>query len=260
MSDAVEQSGAGASRRPELRGQTAVVTGAASGLGRAMAERLAQEGVRVALWDRDLAGAQRLADAIGSAARAFDVDVTDTASVRTAWRDTKAALGVPSILINSAGILGPSGRFADYPEEQWLRVLDINLNGTFRCCQAAVPDMVAAGYGRIVNVASIAGKDGNPFASAYVASKAGVIGLTKSIGKELARTGVLVNAITPSASETAIFGALTDAFRQRLLANVPMARMVLPQEVAELVLWLVSPACSFSTGAVFDISGGRATY
>jgi len=238
----------------------AVVTGAASGLGRAIAHRFAKEGFEVALWDVDLAGAQRIAGEIGASAKAFAVDVTDTRSVRAAWSATKAALGTPSILVNSAGILGPSAGIASYPEEQWHRVLDINLNGTFRCCQAAVPDMVAGGYGRIVNIASIAGKDGNPNVAAYVASKAGVIALTKSMGKELATSGVLVNAIAPSASETAIFGPLNEERRAKLLANVPMARMVRPEEVAELAFWLSSPACSFSTGAVFDISGGRATY
>ncbi|WP_439611061.1 SDR family NAD(P)-dependent oxidoreductase [Reyranella sp.] len=240
--------------------QAAVVTGAASGLGRAIAHRFAKEGMRVALWDVDLAGAERIAGEIGASAKAFAVDVTDTSSVRAAWSATKAALGTPSILVNSAGILGPSAGIASYPEEMWHRVLDINLNGTFRCCQAAVPDMVAGAYGRIVNIASIAGKDGNPNVAAYVASKAAVIALTKSMGKELATSGVLVNAISPSASETAIFGELTDERRTKLLANVPMARMVRPEEVAELAFWLSSPACSFSTGAVFDISGGRATY
>jgi 3-oxoacyl-[acyl-carrier protein] reductase len=240
--------------------QVAVVTGAASGLGRAIAHRYAEEGMQVALWDLDLAGAKRAADQIGAPAKAFSVDVADTQSVRAAWSATRAALGTPSILVNSAGILGPSAGIASYPEEMWHRVLDINLNGTFRCCQAAVPDMVASGYGRIVNIASIAGKDGNPNVAAYVASKAAVIALTKSMGKELATSGVLVNAITPSASETAIFGELTDERRAKLLANVPMARMVRPEEVAELAFWLTSPACSFSTGAVFDISGGRATY
>lgn len=238
----------------------AVVTGAASGLGRAVAHRLARENIRVAVWDVDLAGALRVAGEIGSGAAAFAVDVTDTGSVRSAWAATKAALETPSILVNSAGILGPSAGIASYPEAQWHRVLDINLNGTFRCCQAAVPDMVERQYGRIVNIASIAGKDGNPNVAAYVASKAGVIALTKSMGKELATSGVLVNAISPSASETAIFGELSDERRKRLLASVPMARMVRPEEVAELVLWLSSPACSFSTGATFDISGGRATY
>jgi NAD(P)-dependent dehydrogenase (short-subunit alcohol dehydrogenase family) len=240
--------------------QVAVVTGAASGLGRAIAHRFAKQGMRVALWDVDLAGAERIAGEIGATAKAFAVDVTDTQSVRAAWAASKAALGTPSILVNSAGILGPSAGIASYPEEQWHRVLDINLNGTFRCCQAAVPDMVASGYGRIVNIASIAGKDGNPNVAAYVASKAAVIALTKSMGKELATSGVLVNAISPSASETAIFGPLTDERRGKLLANVPMARMVRPEEVAELAFWLSSPACSFSTGATFDISGGRATY
>ena len=243
-----------------LEDQAAIVTGAASGLGRAVAERLAQEGVRVALWDRDLDGARRAAAAVGGGACAVAADVTQTDSVRAAWAATRDALGTPAILVNSAGILGPSAGIADYPEAEWQRVLEVNLNGTFRCCQAAVPAMVAAGYGRIVNIASIAGKDGNPGVAGYVASKAAVIGLTKSMGKELAATGVLVNAISPSASETAIFGPLSDARRQRLLANVPMGRMVLPAEVAELVLWLASPACSFSTGATFDISGGRATY
>ncbi len=240
--------------------QVAVVTGAASGLGRAIAHRFAKQGMRVALWDVDLAGAERIAGEIGASVKAFAVDVTETSSVRAAWSATKAALGTPSILVNSAGILGPSAGIASYPEEQWHRVLDINLNGTFRCCQAAVPDMVASGYGRIVNIASIAGKDGNPNVAAYVASKAAVIALTKSMGKELAMSGVLVNAISPSASETAIFGELTDERRAKLLANVPMARMVRPEEVAELAFWLSSPACSFSTGATFDISGGRATY
>jgi 3-oxoacyl-[acyl-carrier protein] reductase len=240
--------------------RAAVVTGAASGLGRAIAQRFAKEGIKVALWDVDRAGVQRAAEEIGEGTHAFAVDVTDTKSVRAAWSATKATFDAPSILVNSAGILGPSAGIASYPEEQWHRVLDINLNGTFRCCQAAVPDMVASGYGRIVNIAAIAGKDGNPNVAAYVASKAGVIALTKSIGKELATSGVLVNAITPSASETAIFGDLTDERRAKLLANVPMARMVCPEEVAELAIWLSSPACSFSTGAVFDISGGRATY
>ena len=243
-----------------LAGQVAVVTGAASGLGRAIALLLAHNGVRVAVWDRDAEGARRAAADIGPLATAQIADVTETASIRAAWAGTRGALGTPSILVNSAGILGPRAAFADYPEDEWQRVLDVNLTGTFRCCQAAVPDMVAAGYGRIVNIASVAGKDGNPFVAGYVASKAAVIGLTKSLGKELATRGVLVNAITPSASETAIFGELTDASRARLIASVPMGRFVAPDEIAELAVWLASPACSFSTGATFDISGGRATF
>lgn len=247
------------SSRP-LTGQVAVVTGAASGLGLAIAERLTEEGVRVALWDRDPTGLARAHDKVGPTSYRATADVTDTKAVRAAWAETKQALGAPSILVNSAGILGPSVAFANYREEDWQRVLDVNLSGTFRCCQAAVPDMVAAGYGRIVNIASVAGKDGNPYVAGYVASKAAVIGLTKSMGKELATAGVLVNAIAPSASETAIFGELTDAYRARLIANVPMNRFVAPHEIAEMVLWLASPLCSFSTGATFDISGGRATF
>lgn len=247
------------SPRP-LTGQVAVVTGAASGLGLAIAERLTAEGVRVALWDRDPDGLARAHGKVGPTSHGVLADVTDTKGVRAAWAETRQALGMPSILVNSAGILGPSAAFAAYAEEAWHKVLDVNLNGTFRCCQAAVPDMVAAGYGRIVNIASVAGKDGNPFVAGYVASKAAVIGLTKSMGKELATSGVLVNAIAPSASETAIFGALTDAYRARLIANVPMNRFVAPHEIAEMALWLASPACSFSTGATFDISGGRATF
>lgn len=243
-----------------MTGQVAAVTGAASGLGFAIARLLATTGVRVALWDRNLDGCQQAATEIGTQTHPLEVDVTNPATVRAAWAETKRTLGTPSILVNSAGILGPSAPFADYPEDAWKRVLDINLNGTFHCCQAAVPDMVAAGYGRIINIASIAGKDGNPGVCGYVASKAAVIGLTKSMGKELGRHGVMVNAITPSASETAIFGELTDAYRTRLIANVPMGRFVNPEEVAALALWLASPACSFSTGAIFDISGGRATY
>ena len=216
--------------------------------------------MRVALWDRDPTGLARAYDKVGPTSHRVTADVTDTKAVRTAWAEAKQALGTPSILVNSAGILGPSAAFANYLEEDWQRVLDVNLNGTFRCCQAAVPDMVAAGYGRIVNIASVAGKDGNPYVAGYVASKAAVIGLTKSMGKELATSGVLVNAIAPSASETAIFGELTDTYRARLIANVPMSRFVAPREIAEMALWLASPLCSFSTGATFDISGGRATF
>ena len=241
-------------------GQVAIVTGAASGLGLAIAGRLTEEGVRVALWDRDPTGLAVARDKVGPTSHGVVADVTDTKAVRAAWTETTQTLGAPSILVNSAGILGPSAAFANYLEEDWQRVLDVNLNGTFRCCQAAVPDMVAAGYGRIVNIASVAGKDGNPYVAGYVASKAAVIGLTKSMGKELATSGVLVNAIAPSASETAIFGELTDTYRARLIANVPMSRFVAPREIAEMALWLASPLCSFSTGATFDISGGRATF
>jgi 3-oxoacyl-[acyl-carrier protein] reductase len=242
-----------------LSGRVAVVTGAARGIGRAIAERFAASGARVALWDVDAAAARSAAAEI---AGAIDVacDVTDPATIASALAATEARLGPPDILVNNAGISGPNHPLDEYPADEWRRVIEIDLVGVFNCCRAVVPLMRRRDYGRIVNIASIAGKEGNPNASAYSAAKAGVIGLTKSLGKELADTGIRVNCVTPAAARTDIFAQMTEAQIAYMLSKIPMGRFVLVEEIAALVAWLSSPECSFSTGGVFDISGGRATY
>jgi 3-oxoacyl-[acyl-carrier protein] reductase len=222
-------------------GRHAIVTGGAQGIGAAIAKRLAAGGARVTVWDLD--GSPR-------------VDVSDAASVEKAVSQTDRV----DILVNNAGIAGMNKPTVDYPVEEWERVLRINLTSQFLCCRAIAPRMVKAGYGRIVNIASVAGKEGNPNAVAYSASKAGVIALTKSLGKELAQAGVLVNCITPAAAKTAIFDQMTETHIQYMLSKIPMGRFVEVDEIAALACWLASEECSFSTGAVFDISGGRATY
>ncbi|AOZ08697.1 SDR family NAD(P)-dependent oxidoreductase [Cupriavidus malaysiensis] len=247
--------------------RVAVVTGAARGIGLAIAGRLAAEGHAVALWDLDPAAVEAAAAVLRAqhrAVAAVAVDISSAAQVRAALDDTVAALGRPALLVNNAAILGPNGPTVQVAPAAWQRVFDINVLGALHCVQAVVPMMVADGWGRVVNVASIAGKEGNPFAGAYAASKAALISLTKSLGKELAASGVLLNCITPSAADTEIFGthdaAQRELLRQRLLERVPMQRFVRVEEVAEMAAWLCSPSCSFSTGAVFDISGGRAVY
>ena len=242
----------------DLRGRAAAVTGGAQGIGRAVAERFITSGARVALWDTDEALAEKTAADIG--ATAITVDITDLQAVEAARDQTVAALGGIDILVNNAGIAGMNTVVWDYPEDEWKRILDINLNGTFHCCRAIVPVMREAGYGRIINVASIAGKEGNPNASAYSASKAGVIALTKSLGKELAGDNIAVNCITPAAARTAIFDQMSQEHIDFMLSKIPRGRFVQVDEVAALVAWLASEDCQFSTGAVFDISGGRATY
>lgn len=256
--------------------RVAVVTGAARGIGAAIAARLAAEGVCVALWDRDAAQLDEVAHALrtGSASGAsgaagmtvlpVSVDITDRAQVERALAVSTRALGTPNVLVNNAAILGRSGPTVDASLAEWKRVFDVNVFGALQCVQALVPVMVGEGYGRVVNVASIAGKEGNPFAGAYAASKAALISMTKSLGKELAQAGVLVNCITPSAADTDIFHVYDESERAnlqaRLLERVPMKRFVRVEEVAEMAAWLCSARCSFSTGAVFDISGGRAVY
>ncbi|HZM36761.1 MAG TPA: SDR family NAD(P)-dependent oxidoreductase [Burkholderiales bacterium] len=222
-------------------GRHAIVTGGVQGIGAAIAKRLAADGARVTVWDLD--GSPR-------------VDVSDAASIE------KAVSGIDrvDILVNNAGIAGMNKPTVDYPVEEWERVLRVNLTSQFLCCRAIAPRMTKAGYGRIVNIASIAGKEGNPNAVAYSASKAGVIALTKSLGKELAQTGVLVNCITPAAAKTAIFDQMTESHIQYMLSKIPLGRFVEVDEIAALACWLAGEECSFSTGAVFDISGGRATY
>jgi 3-oxoacyl-[acyl-carrier protein] reductase len=222
-------------------GRHAIVTGGAQGIGAAIAKRLQAGGARVTVWD--LEGSPK-------------VDVADPASIQ------KALSGVDriDILVNNAGIAGMNKPTVDYPVEEWERVLRVNLTSQFLCCRAVAPRMVKAGYGRIVNIASIAGKEGNPNAVAYSASKAGVIALTKSLGKELAQAGVLVNCVTPAAAKTAIFEQMTGSHIEYMRSKIPMGRFVEVDEIAALVCWLASEECSFSTAGVFDISGGRATY
>jgi 3-oxoacyl-[acyl-carrier protein] reductase len=244
----------------DLGGRVAVVTGAASGIGHAVAKRMLASGARVALWDLSREGLDAAAASLGSEARGFALDITDEAQVAKATEDTMRAFGRIDALVNSAGISGPNGTTWEYPVDTWRRVVEINLTGTFLCCRAVVPQMLARGYGRIVNIASIAGKEGNPNAPAYSASKAGVIGLTKSLGKELATKNITVNAITPAAVRTPIFDQITQAHIDFMLSKIPMNRFGTVDEIAALVCWLCTEECSFSTGAVFDLSGGRATY
>jgi 3-oxoacyl-[acyl-carrier protein] reductase len=246
--------------RIDLGGEVAVVTGGAQGLGLAFARRLHASGAKVALWD---VNGERLAAAkaeLGGKVETVVVDIVDADAVVTAHGATEAALGPVSILVNSAGIAGPNHALDAYPVPDWRRVIDINLNGTFHVNRAVVPSMKAKGYGRIVNVASIAGKEGNPNASAYSASKAAVIALTKSLGKELAGLDIAVNCITPAAARTPIFDQMTQAHIDYMLARIPRGRFLEVDEAAAMVAWLVSRENSFTTGAVFDLSGGRATY
>jgi len=244
----------------DFQGRHAVITGGATGLGFAIAQRLIDSGGSVTLWDRDEQSAKRAALALGAKASAVTVDVASHESVQAAVKATLQHSSRIEALVNSAGITGPNTKVWDYPVEDWHQVMAVNLNGLFYCCREIVPVMREAGYGRIVNIASVAGKDGNPNASAYSASKAGVMALTKSLGKELADTGIRVNCVTPAAVKTAIFDQMTEQHIAFMLSKIPMGRFGTPEEVAALVGWLCTEECSFSTGAVFDLSGGRSTY
>jgi 3-oxoacyl-[acyl-carrier protein] reductase len=248
--------------RIDLAGRVAVVTGGAQGIGYAIAERIVASGGRAVLWDIDEAQLEaargRLASQGGVEARR--VELTDAAAVDAAAAAVSAAHGRIDILVNNAGITGGNAPTWELAPEVWRRVVDVNLVAPFLTCRAVVPHMLRAGYGRIVNIASVAGKEGNPNASHYSASKAGLIALTKSLGKELATRGVLVNAVTPAAAKTAIFDQMTPAHIEFMLSKIPMGRFLEVGEAAAMVAWLASEECSFSTGAVFDLSGGRATY
>ncbi len=246
----------------DLSGKSAVVTGGAQGIGRAIVERFLDSGASVAIWDRDTALAKKTVGEVTKRGKAIAVsaDVTDYPDVERARDETLKALGRIDILVNNAGIAGMNTTTWDYPIDEWRKVMSINLDGQFHCCKAVVPGMMAQNYGRIVNIASVAGKEGNPNASAYSASKAAVIALTKSLAKETAGKDISVNAITPAAAKTAIFAQMTQQHIDFMLSKIPRGRFVLVDEIAALAAFCASAECSFTTGAVFDISGGRATY
>jgi 2-dehydro-3-deoxy-L-rhamnonate dehydrogenase (NAD+) len=246
----------------DLKNRTAIVTGGARGIGFAIAQRLLVSGAAVALWDTDAAALAKAAVTLKGAGPVYAaaVDVTDEASIARATEALLTDAGKIDILVNNAGITGGNAPTWELEPDVWRRVVEINLIAPYLTCRAVVPHMIASGYGRIVNIASIAGKEGNPNASHYSASKAGLIGLTKSLAKELAAKGVLVNCVTPAAAKTDLFDQMTPAQIDYMLAKIPMNRFVTVDEIAALVAWLASEDCSFSTGAVFDISGGRAVY
>jgi NAD(P)-dependent dehydrogenase (short-subunit alcohol dehydrogenase family) len=243
-----------------FEGRRAVVTGGASGIGLGVTARLVAEGAQVAVWDRSPDALKAARNSVGEGVTGVEVDITDPNAVQAACDRTLEGLGGVDILVASAGITGPNVTAWEYPVEAWRQVIDVNLNGLFYCNRAVVPSMLSGGYGRIVNVASIAGKEGNPNASAYSASKAAVIGLTKSLGKELAKNGITVNCVTPAAVRTPIFDQMSQSHIDFMLSKIPIGRFGTVEEVTALICWLASEECSFTTGGVFDISGGRATY
>jgi 2-dehydro-3-deoxy-L-rhamnonate dehydrogenase (NAD+) len=245
--------------RIDLAGRVAIITGGARGIGFAVAERLVASGAKVALWDVDGKEAESAARRL-SGVLAQQVDVADEAAVAGAMGACEKRLGPIDILVASAGITGPNLPVAQYPVAAWRQVIDIDLTGVFLCCRAVIPGMQARNYGRIVNIASIAGKEGNPNAAAYSASKAGVIALTKALGKELALTNIRVNCVAPAAVRTPLFAQMTETQIDYMLSKIPLGRFGEIEEIASMVCWLASRECSFSTGAVFDVSGGRATY
>ena len=244
----------------DLNGRVAIVTGGAQGIGRAVAERLAASGAKVAIWDLDGKLANEAAAAIGPAASGLSIDVTDAKAVNAAAAELEQRLGSVDILVTSAGIAGPNLKTWEYPLDEWGKIMRLNVDGTLHCCQAVIPGMLKRNYGRLVLVASIAGKEGNPNASAYSASKAAVIALTKSLGKELAQQDIAVNCITPAAARTRIFDQMSEEHIGYMLAKIPRGRFLLPEEVSSMVAFLASAENSFTTGSVFDLSGGRATY
>jgi 3-oxoacyl-[acyl-carrier protein] reductase len=244
----------------DFNGRTAVITGGAMGIGLAIAQRLVQSGGRVSLWDRDADALDKAKALLGPRTDTRVVDVTNVDAVDAAAKATAEAVERIDALVCSAGITGPNTTTWEYPVEAWHQVFDVNLNGVFYCNRAIVPIMLRHDYGRIVNIASVAGKEGNPNAPAYSASKAAVIGLTKSLGKELAKSGIRVNCVTPAAVKTAIFDQMTQQHIDFMLSKIPMGRFGTVEEISALVGWLCTEDCSFSTGAVFDLSGGRATY
>lgn len=242
----------------DFKNQVAVVTGGANGIGFSVAERLSKSGASVKIWDLDIEAAQTAAETIN--AEAVECDITDWISVQNATETSINGSEKIDILVNSAGIAGPNDTVIDYDNKAWDRIISVNLTGTYYVNKAVVPHMKANGYGRVVNIASVAGKDGNPNASAYSASKAGVIALTKSLGKELADSNIAVNCVTPAAARTAIFDQMSQEHIDYMLSKIPRGRFVEVKEISSMIAWMVSAENSFTTGAVFDLSGGRSTY
>ncbi|MCM2505337.1 SDR family oxidoreductase [Aureimonas altamirensis] len=246
--------------RIDLQGRVAIVTGGARGLGAATARRFIDSGARVAIWDIDATAIEEAVSMLGEGAEGRVVELTDDEAVREAAEALEREAGSVDILVNNAGITGGNGKTWELAPDVWRKVIEVNLVAPYLTSRAVVPGMVRRGYGRIVNIASIAGKEGNPNASHYSASKAGLIGLTKSLAKELAGSGVIVNAVTPAAARTPIFDQMSQEHIDYMLSKIPLARFLEPSEAAAMIAWLASEECSFSTGAVFDLSGGRAVY
>ena len=246
----------------DLKNRKAVITGGAQGIGRAIAERLLDSGASLSLWDRDESLLKETSDSLSSKGKVEPVvmDVTDLKSVRNATKKTEELLGTIEILVCNAGIAGPTAKIWEYPPEEWQQVIDIDLTGVFNCLHVVSPMMIDQNYGRIVNVSSVAGKEGNPNAAPYSAAKAGVIALTKSLGKELAGYNIAVNCITPAAAKTRIFDQISEDHIQYMLSKIPRNRFLKVEEAASMVAWLCSEENSFTTGGVFDLSGGRSTY
>ncbi len=244
----------------DLAGQVAVVTGGAQGIGFAVAQRLIASGAKVSLWDMSAEALATAATALGPDASTIQVNITDYTAVAAATASVQSALGSLDILVNSAGVAGPNFTLDEFPLDEWRRVVEVNLNGTFYVNRAVVPGMKARNYGRIVNISSVAGKEGNPTLSAYSAAKAGVIGLTKSLGKELAKYNIAVNAVSPATAKTRILDELTPEFIDYMLSRIPRGRFLEVDEAASMIAWLVSRENSFTTASVFDLSGGRTTY
>lgn len=245
---------------PSLSGRPIIVTGAAGGIGRAVARRLAREGARLALWDRNGPALDAFAAELDADCIAVTYEQSDLASVEGATAATLERFGTIAGLVNNAAIVGPTVPVWEYPPDEWERVVRVNLNGVFYCCRAVVPSMLAEGFGRIVNVASVAGKEGNANLGCYSATKAGILGLTKALGKELATKGIIVNAITPTVTETELMHAVTPEMNAAFRAKIPMDRFCQPDEVAAMIAFLMSDDVSFTTASVLDLSGGRTTY
>ena len=244
----------------DYMGKVAVVTGAARGIGKETATRISKNGAKVALWDYDEKNIQLLSKKIGNNSIPLKVDVSDENSVKNAAEIVRDKLGTPSLLVNCAGVAGDNATVADTDPNEWRRVININLTGTFLCCRELVSGMVNNNYGRIVNIASVAGKEGNPNAAHYSASKAGVITFTRSLAKEISSSDVLVNSITPAVINTEMLSQVSEEHKKYMVSKIPMGRMGKTSEVAALICWLLSKECSYSTAATFDLSGGRATY